>query len=137
PTSNSKTDNKEDGTGSSPPRMSSAAFSAMKALARIGAPVWDFHSYSHVYNPTTLRPGIQFVMTCEPKYDIFFADPSDAISPWFEDSEGLAPQVATIITKYGLNHHHHVHVYDEPKFRPKDLIAFSDPAASPRERGTS
>lgn len=117
------------------PPMSTAAHSAMKELARIGAPVWDFYSYTHVYPPSTLRSGVQFVMTREPKLDILFADGLEAVLPEFSETKGLHPDVYAIVTKYGLIHHNHLHVYDDPIFRPKELIVFIDPKALATERG--
>ncbi len=119
----------------STPPMSPAAHSAMKELARIGAPVWDFHSYSRAYSPSRFRPCIQFVMTCEPKLFILFADPLDAVIPVFSETKGLRPDVHLIVTKYGLDYHNYLYEHDNPIFNPKALITFSDPRALCTERG--
>lgn len=115
--------------------MSEHAFLAFKELARNGAPVWDFDSYSSRYDPTTLPGGTQFVMDCEPRYDDVFADHIADEIKQFTETQGLRPSVFEITSKYGLEPICHLHRYEEARFQPKRLIAFIDPQAGAGERG--
>ena len=115
--------------------MSENAFTAFKELARIGAPVWDFDSYSSTFDPETLPAGTQFVMTCEPNLDMVFADHEDNCDSDFSETDGLRSDVYEIISASGLEHCPHTHYFEDSKFRPKYLVAFSDPIATDLERG--
>jgi len=115
--------------------MSQKAFAAFKELARLGMPVWDFDSYSNAYDPASLPSGTQFVMTCEPELDRIFADHSSDFDMEFPETDGLCPDVYEVISKLGLEHCSHTHFFDDKKFRPQNLVAFSDPAATTEERG--
>ncbi len=115
--------------------MSKNAFTAFKKLARMGAPVWDFDSYSRTYNPTSLPPGTQFVMTCEPNLDRIFAEHDGNWNTKFPETDGLRSDVHEIIVEFGLGHRPHMHVFEDTKFRPINLVAFFDPIATTQERG--
>ncbi len=129
------TKNKTVDSDSEMPPMSDAAFSAYCDLARIGAPVWDWHNYSHSYDPKALDAGTQFVMQCEPKFSIYFADPPEATYASFEATGGLRPDVHKIITKNRLTYRYYTHYSEDPRFNPKELVAFFDPNATPKTRG--
>lgn len=121
-----------------PPRMSAIAFEAMKELARCGAPVWDLYRDSVAYPPETVLPGgIQFVMTVEPEDEYRFADRPGSDNPQFADTDGLHPDVQQIVCRNNLAWEHYWYSNGhslEPA--SEHVIAFTDPNASTKERGT-
>lgn len=115
------------------PSMSPAAFDAFRDLARLGAPVWDYHNMvPEVYDPAELAPSVQFVMTCEPEYDRVFAQTPDHSEYAFPDTNGLRSDVYQVVEKHGLATGSHTHHYDHPHGRPLHLVTFSDPKSAGR-----
>ena len=91
--------------------------------------------YTAAYDPASLPNGTQFVMTCEPALDRLFADHGSDVDMEFPETDGLCPDVYEVVTKFGLDYCSHVHFFDDKMFRPKNLVAFSDPVATTEERG--
>ena len=132
------------GQGASEPPMSHAALSAMKELARLGAPVWDCYSHKAAYPPEQLPPGAQFVMLCSPQEGVLFANPewnpeqgasASVREDDFSATQGLRPDVFQIVQRNGLQHGPFTFRRADPRFPPVDVMVFYDPAASPEQRG--
>ena len=125
----------EASTAKSEPRMSSNAFLAFKKLARLGAPVWDHMDHASWTQRTELPHATQFVMKCEPKFDIVFADHATEEIKHFSESNGLALGVFEIVSTHQLEHLSYLHWYERGNVMPEPMIAFVDPNASEAERG--
>lgn len=113
------------------PEMSPSAFEAFIALARIGAPIEDWHDHLN-RDPAHLPRGTQFVMQRSPTPYVEYSDEFDSEDGEFSKTGGLHPEVYEIANTHGLKHVRFVRTRKGDRFPPKDLIAFIDPRVPSR-----
>lgn len=113
------------------PEMSPSAFEAFLALARIGAPIEDWHDHLN-RDPAHLPSGTQFVMRRERRPHVEYADEFDLEDGKFTETGGLRPDVFEIASAHGLKHVGFVRKPEDDRFSSEDLIAFIDPRVPSR-----